>query len=465
MSPSSEPIISVLVADDEEDQRVLIETILRGAEGVRHAVTCVPDGRSALSELRERVFDVALLDLSMPGLDGLEVLEAVAGDPVRPQVVFVSGHGTVATATRAMKLGAYDWVEKPVDRDRLLALVWKAAEARRQQARSARLEVMVSRDVGGANIVTDDPRMHDVLSLLERIAPSDVSVLVTGESGTGKELVARMLHRLSGRRDEALVALNCAAVSEALAESELFGHEKGAFTGAATRKIGLIEVADGGTLFLDEIGDLDASLQAKLLRALETKAFRRVGGVKEIPTDFRLVSATNRPLEKLVEGGSFREDLYYRINAIVLELPPLRERPGDIPLLARHFLDEVRPAQVGTWTIQADALEVLVAYPWPGNVRELRNVVERAALLASNRTVRAADLGTALVREAPPVSATPSGTTDALPALELGILERMAIEEALDRTGWHQGRAAKLLGISDRTLHRKIRGFGLRRPN
>jgi DNA-binding NtrC family response regulator len=463
MSPSSDPIISVLVADDEEDQRVLIDSILRGAEGVRHVITCVPDGRSALSALREQVFDVALLDLSMPGLDGLEVLEAVAGDPVRPQVIFVSGHGTVATATRAMKLGAYDFVEKPVVRDRLLALVWKAAEARRQQARSARLGAMVSRDVGGTHIVTSDPRMHDLLSLLERIAPSDVSVLVTGESGTGKELVARMVHSLSGRREEALVALNCAAVSEALAESELFGHEKGAFTSAAARKIGLVEVADGGTLFLDEIGDLDPTLQAKLLRALEAKTFRRVGGVKEIPTDFRLVSATNRSLETLVEAGSFREDLYYRINAIVLELPPLRERPGDIPLLARHFLDEVRPAEAGSWTIQADALDVLVSYPWPGNVRELRNVMERASLLAPHRTVRAADLGTALVRETP-ASTAPSGKADGLPALELSSLERMAIQEALDRTEWHQGRAAKLLGISDRTLHRKIRGFGLRRP-
>ena len=343
---STEPIISVLVADDEEDQRVLIETLLRNADGLRHLVTTVPDGHSALAALREKVFDVALLDLSMPGLDGLEVLEGIAGDPVRPQVIFVSGHGTVSTATRAMKLGAYDFVEKPVERDRLLTLVWKAAAARRIQAKSERLEAMVRRDAGGVRIVTEDPRMLEALALVERVAPSDASVLVTGESGTGKELIARELHRLSGREEEPLVALNCAAVSEALAESELFGHEKGAFTGASGRKIGLIELADGGTLFLDEIGDLPAGLQAKLLRVLETRVFRRVGGVKEIPTSFRLVSATNRPLQDLVEDGSFRGDLFYRINAIVIPLPPLRERPDDIVLLARHFLEEFRP---GGW--------------------------------------------------------------------------------------------------------------------
>jgi len=464
MSAPTDPVITVLVADDEEDQRVLIDSILRGAEGIRHVVTTVSDGHAALAALRERVFDVALLDLSMPGLDGLAVLEAVAGDPARPQVIFVSGHGTVATATRAMKLGAYDFVEKPVERERLLTLVWKAAEARRVHAKTERLEAMVSRDVGGVRIVTEDPRMHGVLELLQRVAPSDVSVLVTGESGTGKELVARLLHRLSGRHQEPLVALNCAAVSEALAESELFGHEKGAFTGAATRKIGLIEVADGGTLFLDEIGDLDLALQAKLLRALETKQFRRVGGVKEIPTDFRLVSATNRPLQALVDEGVFRGDLYYRINAIVLDLPPLRERPGDIALLARHFLEDLHPGEAAAWSISPEAMRVLESYAWPGNVRELRNVVERGALLAPDRTLRVSDLGTSLGTETASREGEDGAGTASLPALDLGTLERMAVEAALERTGWHQGRAAELLGISDRTLHRKIRGFGLRRP-
>jgi DNA-binding NtrC family response regulator len=467
MSNASDPIITVLVADDDADQRLLLDRLLSGADGVRHLVTTVPDGRSALAALHEQVFDVALLDLSMPGLDGLEVLEAVAGDPTRPQVIFVSGHGTVATATRAMQLGAYDFVEKPVERDRLLTLVWKAAQARRVQAKSERFEAVVSRDAGGVRIITQDQRVRDVLTLVERVAPSDVSVLVTGESGTGKELIARELHRRSGRQHEPLVALNCAAVSESLAESELFGHEKGAFTGAAQRKIGLIELSDGGTLFLDEIGDLAQPLQGKLLRALEARMFRRVGGVREIPTNFRLVSATNQPLDKLVEQGAFRGDLFYRINAVVLELPPLRERPGDIELLARHFLDEARPGFEGAWTVTPEAVDLLARYPWPGNVRELRNVMERAALLARDDLIRPEDLGTSLSSGGAPKPDSASATTSAggLPALNLAELERLAVEEALGRTGWHQGQAAEALGISDRTLHRKIRSLGLRRPD
>ena len=465
MTSHHEPPISVLVADDDEEQRVLLRAILEGEADARHVVTTVPDGRSALTALREQVFDVALLDLSMPGLDGLEVLEAIAGDPIRPTVIFVSGYGTVAVATKAMKLGAYDFVEKPVDRERLLTLVWKAAQARRLQARSERLVAVVSRDSVGVEIVTGDERMKSALELVERVAPSDVSVLVTGESGTGKELVARELHRLSGRHEEPLVALNCAAVSESLAESELFGHEKGAFTGAASTKIGLIELADGGTLFLDEIGDLDLGLQAKLLRAIETRSFRRVGGVKEIPASFRLVSATHQPLQDLVDQGWFRGDLFYRINAIVLELPPLRERPGDIMLLTRHFLQEFRPGEAGRWSLAPDAIETLQAYSWPGNVRELRNVIERAALLCQGRTIRAVDLGSSLSGPSPRHGEP--GTRDGpgpLPTLRLEELEKLAVEAALDATGWHQGRAAEVLGVSDRTLHRKIRAFGLQRP-
>jgi len=297
-----------------------------------------------------------------------------------------------------------------------------------------------------------------------RIAPSDVSVLIFGESGTGKELIARELHRLSGRHAEPLVALNCAAVAESLAESELFGHEKGSFTGAISRKMGLIELSHGGTLFLDEVGDLELSLQAKLLRALESKMFRRVGGVKELPTNFRLVSATNRPLQRLVDEGAFRGDLFYRINAIVLELPPLRDRPGDVSVLARHFLAEVRPSDADRWTIAADATALLENYSWPGNARELRNVIERAALLCHGTTIRAVDLGSSFLE---PEARSGEETTEAapLPSLNLERLEAVAIERALERTGWHQGRASELLGVSDRTLHRKIKGLGLRRPD
>ncbi len=460
METSGVPTVSVLVADDDEDQRVLLHQILRKAEGVRYSVTSVPDGASALTALGEEVFDVALLDLDMPGLDGLGVLEAIAGDPSRPSVVFVSGRGTVATATRAMKLGAYDFLEKPVDGPRLLTLVWRATEAHRLVGRSERLQAAVERDVAGDGTLTRDRQMREMLELAAKVAPSDVSVLVVGESGTGKELIAREVHRLSGRGSGPLVALNCAAVTQALAESELFGHEKGSFTGAAERKIGLVEMADNGTLFLDEIGEMDLPLQAKLLRTLEGKRFRRVGAAKELPANFRLISATNGSLTDRVADGTFREDLYYRVNAVVLELPPLRERPGDIPHLAKHFLAEARERE-GPSEFSAAALEALRAYPWPGNVRELRNVVERAALLATGRSIGVRDLGASI---ASVESSAEISVRSELPELRLDRLEEIAVREALDRSGWHQGKAAGLLGVSARTLHRKIKTLGLRRP-
>ncbi len=466
MSTPDERAISVLVADDDEAQRTLLQTILLGAGFTPGDVTLVPDGSRALEVLRERVFEVALLDLDMPGLDGLEVFEAIGEDPLRPQVVFVSGAGTVATATRAMKLGAFDFLEKPVDADRLAATVWKAVRHRELIVRSERLGAAARREAAGVNIVTGDAGMRRALELVERVAPSDTSVLVQGESGTGKELIARELHRLSGRADEPLVALNCAAVAEALAESELFGHEKGAFTGAATKKIGLVELADSGTLFLDEIGDLAGPLQAKLLRVLESRRFRRVGGVKEFPTHFRLVSATHRPLRRLVEDETFRSDLVYRINAMVIELPPLRARKGDIALLVPHFLEEFRPGDGAWWTIEDEAMALLEAYPWPGNVRELRNVIERVALLSSGQTIRASELRAALGTGAGAAPGEPTATDEGrLPTLDVEALEAMAIEQALGETGWHQGEAAGILGISPRTLHRKIRALGLERPS
>jgi DNA-binding NtrC family response regulator len=465
MSTSDERTISVLVADDDEAQRALLQAILVRAGWDPGDVTLVPDGRAAVSVLRERVFDVALLDLEMPGLDGLEVFEAIGEDPLRPQVVFVSGAGTVATATRAMKMGAFDFLEKPVDPDRLTGTVWKAARQSELIARTERLGAAARREASGVSIVTQDAAMRRALDLVERVAASDTSVLVHGESGTGKELIARELHRLSGRSAEPLVALNCAAVAESLAESELFGHEKGAFTGAATRKIGLVELADSGTLFLDEIGDLAPPLQAKFLRVLESRHFRRVGGVKEFPTHFRLVSATHRPLQKLVEDETFRSDLFYRINAIVIELPPLRARTPDIPLLVDHFLEEFRPGESDWWTVESAATELLESYPWPGNVRELRNVIERVALLARDRTIRASDLRAALGSGLGTPGPASSAEGDHLPTLELDGLEAMAIEQALASTGWHQGDAAGILGISPRTLHRKIRSLGLERPS
>ncbi len=468
MSESENRAIPVLLADDEPDQLLLTEAILREGGWSPSDITKVPDGREALRALREEVFDVAILDLSMPALDGLEVFKAIEGDPHRPQVIFLTGRGTVATATKAMKLGAYDFLEKPVDGERLIALVWKTAQVHDVIGKGERLKAAARRQASSVSILTQDKTLIDSLAMVARVAASDVSVLVHGESGTGKELVARELHRLSGRADAPLVALNCAAVAESLAESELFGHEKGAFTGAASRKIGLVEMADGGTLFLDEIGDMALPLQAKLLRVLETRRFRRVGGVKEYPTNFRLVSATNRPLQKLVDSGDFRADLFYRINSIVLDLPPLRERRGDIGLLVSHFLEEFRPGESDGWSIEPEAMALLESYSWPGNVRELRNVVERLALLARGQTIGTSDLSGSLApgpaSEVAVLTPSPNSAGQRMPSLNLDELERMAIERALDETGWHQGRAAGLLGISPRTLHRKIPALDLTRP-
>jgi DNA-binding NtrC family response regulator len=464
MSAFGERPISVLVADDEEDQLTLIERVLVEAGWRKENITLAPGGPPALRALREEAFDVAIFDLAMPGLNGLELFEAIGEDPHRPQVVFLSGYGTVETATRAMKLGAYDFLEKPVDPDRLVTTIYKAARTQAMVARSERLGAAAQRVASGASIVTQDDAMLQALDLVKRVAASDASVLVHGESGTGKELIARELHRHSGQSEGALVALNCAAVAEALAESELFGHEKGAFTGAASKKIGLVELADSGTLFLDEIGDLPLPLQAKLLRVLETRRFRRVGGVKEFPTHFRLVSATHRSLQRLVDEEGFRSDLFYRINAIVVELPPLRERRGDIPLLVSHFLEEFRPGEGDWWTIEGQAMHMLESYAWPGNVRELRNVIERVALLARGQTIRVSDLGASLGREAATGSKPAGDAGDTLPTLDLEELEAQAIGEALERAGWHQGQAADILGISPRTLHRKIRSLGLERP-
>ena len=466
---NSEPrVIRVLLADDDPDQLLLNESILREVGWAPVDIITVPDGREALRALREEAFDVAVLDLSMPALNGLEVFEAIEGDPHCPQVIFLSGRGTVASATRAMQLGAYDFMEKPVDADRLVSLVWRAAQTQEAIGKGERLRAAARREASSVSIITQDKALTDSLAMLARVAGSDVSVLVHGESGTGKELIARELHRLSGRADAPLVALNCAAVAESLAESELFGHEKGAFTGAASRKIGLVEMADGGTLFLDEIGDMPLPLQAKLLRVLETRRFRRVGGVKEFSTNFRLVSATNRPLQRLVDQEVFRADLFYRINSIVLDLPPLRDRPGDISLLVSHFLEEFKPGESDRWSVAPDAMALLERYGWPGNVRELRNVVERLALLTRGQTIRASDLAGSVasgpvLEGADPATST-DGSTPHLPSLNLDLLERLLDGHALEESDWHQGHAATVLGISPRTLHRKIRALELERP-
>jgi two-component system, NtrC family, response regulator AtoC len=447
------PRIRVLIAEDEENLGNILEQFLTGRG---HIVQVTRDGRAALELLRRETYDVALLDIVMPEMDGLEVLRHVREDPSPPEVIIITGNGTIETAITAMKLGAYDYLSKPYRMAEIDVLVRRAWEKRQLARENEMLQSRLSRLDTGAEVVTQHAPMRAVLSLVERVARSDSPVLVRGESGTGKELVARMIHRLSDRAAGPLVDLNCAAIADGLVESELFGHERGAFVGAEERKTGIFEMAAGGTLFLDEVAALDPKLQAKLLRALETRSFYRVGGTQKVEVDARIVASTNRDLTALVAEGKFRSDLLYRINTIEVVLPPLRDRAVDVPLLAEHFLAKyggARPPRLAD-----DAVQALQTYGWPGNVRELRNVIERAVLLASGPTIRAADLPLL-----PPAASASSSSPAPTASVSLEELERRHIEGVLRDTNWHQGRAAALLGISTKTLYRKIREYGFQK--
>jgi two-component system response regulator AtoC len=447
----SETKIKVLVAEDEVHLGQILSSFL-GGRG--YAVQTVTDGRAALDALRAEAYDVALLDIVMPELDGLEVLKQVRADADPPEVIIITGNGTIETAISAMKLGAYDYMAKPYRMAEIDVLVRRAWEKRRLARENVLLQSQLERAGGPAEITTQYAPLQAVLDVVARVAPSDSPVLITGESGVGKELVAHMLHRMS-QRSGPFVDVSCAALTEGLLESELFGHEKNAFAGADERKLGLMELAAGGTLFLDEISELSPKLQGKLLRALEQRSFYRVGGTQKVEVDIRVLAATNRDLATRVTNGQFRDDLYYRVNAIGIELPPLRDRAVDIPLIARQFLRQF--GKNNPPTLSTDAFELLTRYPWPGNVRELRNVIERAVLLAQGPQIRASELPLQL-----PGAAAPGSPSS--PTVSLAELERRHIESVLHNTNWHQGKAASALGISSKTLYRKIREYNFKRP-
>ena len=420
----------LLVVDDEPSFRALLRDIL---EGAGHGVTEARDGAEALAFLDRGPFDLVLTDRLMPKVDGIELLRRVKARPSAPPVVLLTAHGSIPEAVEAVRLGAADYIAKPLP------------------SPAALLDLVASllpRGDEGGDFVTADPATRELLALVDRVAPRDVAVLVTGESGTGKELVARRLHARSARAKAPFVAVNAAALPETLAESELFGAEKGAFTGADQPRAGRFEEASGGTLFLDEVGELPLPLQAKLLRALEERAVRRLGGVRETPVDVRLVAATNRDLASEAEAGSFRRDLYFRLAVVVVHVPPLRERAGDVPLLAGHLAARLSARHgVPVPRLSAEALAALEAHAWPGNVRELRNVLERAVVVRGGEEIRAADLG---------LAAGPASQT-----LDRTHREREALLEALRRTGGKREEAAKLLGISVRTLYYRLKQWGL----
>jgi DNA-binding NtrC family response regulator len=448
--------IRVLIAEDEPHLGTILEQFL-AARGF--SVASARDGHRALDLLRLEQFDVALLDIVMPGMDGLEVLREVRQDPLPPEVIIITGNGTVETAIAALKLGAYDFLSKPYRMAEIEVLVRRAWEKRVLARDNARLHTLQSRREqgdGAPAFITAYAPLQAVMTLVERVAPSTSPVLISGDSGTGKDLVARLLHHWSGRAGAPFVDLNCAALAEQGLETELFGVEKGAFAGAETRKLGLLELATGGTLYLDNVNDLDLRLQAKLLRALETGRFYRVGGSQKVDVDVRVVAATTRDLGRMVANGDMREDFLHRINTIRVQLPTLRERVTDVALLAEHFLTRFGGPTPPRLT--GEAVAVLERYRWPGNVRELRNVMERAALLATGGLIEARDL---------PLGVDIGAAARATPTqlLSLGEMERRHIESVLLRTGWHQGRASELLGISPKTLYRKIREYGFQRPD
>lgn len=457
----------LLVVDDEKNLRLVVQKELT-RQG--HDVGTASDGEEAWELLEAQDYDVVLCDINMPRLDGIGLLRRMCEKvPVRPEVIMLTGQATVETAIEAMKLGAYDYLTKPYRIAELSALVTQAAEKQTLKIDNQRLRAQIEHSSRSLpEIVAESRQMKDVLRLVQRVAPSDTSVLITGESGTGKELVAQAIHRLSKRSDKAFIDLNCAALQDTLLESELFGYEAGAFSGARTRKLGLFEIADGGTLFLDEVMEMPAQLQSKLLRALETRSFFRVGGVKKVEVDVRVVAATNRNPEQAVAEGIFRADLMYRINSFEINIPPLRHRREDIEPLAEHLMQKI--AGSNGPELHPSALDALNAFDWSGNVRQLRNCLERAVLLSDNGVITTRELPPEIVYriEKTNVSVSynsnPSSTVGSFQnpsPVNLRDSEKQQIIQALEKTGWHRGKTAELLGISSSTLYRRLREYGL----
>jgi len=446
----SEPSkIELLIADDDADFRgSAARRFRRRGFNVQEAGS----GNEALEFLNQRNFDVALLDMMMPGLSGIEVLDRIAGEPRDVEVILLTAQGTIDSAVKAMKLGASDYLTKPFPLSELEVLIEKACERSRLKKENRQLKAVLQRSQIDPDIIGQSPAMCAVFRLIEKAGPSDRPILIQGESGTGKELVARALHRRSPRAERPLIIVNCAALPEQLLESELFGHEKGSFTGAGAAKAGLIEIADEATLFIDEIGEMPAAMQAKLLRVLEDGSMRRVGSLRERRVNVRVITATNRNLAEEVRANRFREDLFYRINTMTIDLPPLRERVGDIGLFIDRFLGP-------GWEIAPEVVEKLERYRWPGNVRQLINVIERAKILADDRSIVASDLTPEL--NAAPTGSSTLGPGDGPLSDDLQSLQKSKIMEVLDRVSGNKTRAARLLGITRRSLYRLLERYEL----
>lgn len=450
---------SVLVVDDEKPVRDSIKMIL---EYEKFDVQFAEDGPSATERLESTAFDLVLLDIKMPGEDGLKVLRRIRQTHTDLPVVMISGHGTIETAVEATRLGAYDFLPKPLDSDKLVIVARNAVEQHRLMAEYRRMKESVE---GKDAILGSSQKIRDVIASIERVAPTDVRVLISGENGSGKELVAKAIHRLSKRGAKPLVEVNCAAIPNELIESELFGHERGAFTGASSQRLGKFELADGGTIFLDEIGDMSLNAQAKVLRALEEGKIERVGGNKQIPVDVRVIAATNKNLPEAIKQNAFREDLYHRLNVIPISVPPLRERPEDIPVLATAFAEDICLRNgMAQKRFAEDALRKLQMMPWPGNVRELRNVVERLVIMTPAQYMDASSL------ESSPSGAHRNAWDDLLSVKGTfqefkDRAEAAFIKKQLEANGWNISRTAEVLDIQRSHLYNKMKKYGLERDD
>ncbi len=447
---------SVLVVDDEKSVRDSIKMIL---EYDKYDVQFAADGPSALTKAAGTPFDVVLLDIKMAGMDGLRVLKIIKEKTPELPVVMISGHGTIETAVEATKLGAFDFLQKPLDRERLLITVRNAIQAKELMTEVKEMKDLVE---GKDVIIGESPKIKDVLTIIERVAPTEARVLIVGENGSGKELVARAVHRLSRRKDKPLVEVNCAAIPNELIESELFGHEKGSFTGATSQHIGKFELADGGTLFLDEIGDMSLNAQAKVLRAIEEGRIERVGGNKQNSVDVRLMAATNKNLPEMIKQGTFREDLYHRLNVIPINVPPLRERRDDIPLLANVFADDIcRRYGMAQKRFSEESLKKLKSMDWSGNVRELRNIVERLVIMTPSTSIEAdqIEMGGGKLRSEFDDLLDLGGTFQDFKDRA----EAAYIKKLLDEHNWNISRTAQALDIQRSHLYNKMKKFGLMR--
>jgi two-component system response regulator AtoC len=446
----------ILIVDDEETFRYMLTSLIE-AEG--YGAQAAADGVQGINAVQAKAFDVALLDVKMPKVDGVEVLKFIKEYSPDTEAIMVTAVGDVRLAVDCMKLGAYDYITKPFSTEELLGTIDRALERKKLLRENILMKQELSRFVGSAEIIGQSPVFQKVLEVAARVAPTESTILVQGASGTGKELIANFIYKNSSRSSSPFVALNCASIPDSLIESEIFGHEKGAFTDAKAMKQGLVEIANGGTLFLDEVGDISLIVQPKLLRFVQTGEFRRVGGNKVLKSDVRIISATNKDLSEEVRSGRFREDLLYRLNVITIEIPPLQARKEDVPLLVDWFLKNKLKTKTQV-QISPKALEILMKYDWPGNVRELENVVERAAILSSDNMIQPHDLSL-------PLRATMLSSAlkeeDVLGGpIPMREVERLHIQGVLKNTGGSKSKTAKILGISLKTLYNKINQFQIK---